>query len=98
MTVRLRTLWAVLSVLEAANAGFFSVLAKWNEIEILQRILNAGHAENYTYSHLKGCIPKQGIFEDTNSFAVYAVGLYRPAYDDHPTQIRFLNQRFQIVM
>jgi len=95
----------VLSMLEEANARatFFCIGRNVERNpEILQRILNAGHAVgNHTYSHLKGWYtPNREYYKDIELASQFVPsGLYRPAYGMiTPAQIRFLKQRFQIVM
>jgi peptidoglycan/xylan/chitin deacetylase (PgdA/CDA1 family) len=95
----------VLSMLSSrgARATFFCIgrNAERNP-EILSRILNAGHSiGNHTYSHLKGWYtPNRQYFEDIELASQFVPStLYRPAYGMiTPAQIRYLKQRFQIVL
>jgi peptidoglycan/xylan/chitin deacetylase (PgdA/CDA1 family) len=95
----------VLSILAgySARATFFCIGRNAERHpEILRRIMDAGHAVgNHTYSHLKGWYtPNAEYYEDIELASRFVPsGLYRPAYGMiTPAQIRYLKQRFQIVM
>jgi peptidoglycan/xylan/chitin deacetylase (PgdA/CDA1 family) len=70
--------------------------------ELFQQILDAGHAVgNHTYSHLKGWFTKNKEYFDDIDLASQLISsnLFRPAYGMiTPSQARFLQQRYRIVM
>jgi peptidoglycan/xylan/chitin deacetylase (PgdA/CDA1 family) len=95
----------VLSILAAygARATFFCIGRNAERHpDILRRIINAGHAVgNHTYSHLKGWYtPNREYYDDIELASRFVPSqLYRPAYGMiTPSQIRYLKQRFHIVL